>query len=199
MNVLEQQKKGLNVQLPKRSQDFWATKQRTILLMEADFNINNKAMGADAMRAGKQLGALARDNYGGCKGLRGAEVSVNQLLLYDSVRARRGRMIVNSNDLKGCFDAITHIPMILGFHRLGVPLAPINSMIEAIQEMEHYICTALGTSEAHYGNDPTKSPPAGTLQVNGAGVSGWQVVCGPLASTMSNLGFGYKEWTIVKR
>ena len=62
-------KKGLNVQLLKRSQDFWATKQRTILLMEADFNMNNKAMGADAMRAGKRLGALAWDNYGGCKGL----------------------------------------------------------------------------------------------------------------------------------
>ena len=108
-------------------------------------------------------------------------------------------MIVNSNDLKGCFDSITHIPMMLGFHRLGVPLAPINSMIEAIQEMEHYICTALGMSEAHCGNDPTESPPAGTLQGNGAGVAGWQVVCGPLASTMLRLGFRYREWTIVKR
>ena len=89
-------KKGLNVQLLKQSQDFWATKQRIILLMEADFNMNNKAMGADAMQAGKQLGALARDNYGGRKGLQAAEVSMNQLLLYDSVRARQGRMIVNS-------------------------------------------------------------------------------------------------------
>ena len=108
-------------------------------------------------------------------------------------------MIVNSNDLKGCFDAITHIPMTLGFHRLGVPLAPINSMIEAIQEMEHYICTALGISESCYGNEPNESPPAGTLQGNGAGVAGWQVVCGPLAGVMLRLGFGYKEWTIVKR
>ena len=75
------------MQLLKRSQDFWATKQRPILLMEADFNMNNKAIGADAMRAGKRLGALARDNYGGRKGLRAAEVSMNQLLLCDSVRA----------------------------------------------------------------------------------------------------------------
>ena len=108
-------------------------------------------------------------------------------------------MIVDSNDLKGCFDTITHIPMTLGFHRLGVPLAPINWMIDATQEMEHCMCTALGTSEAHCGNAPTESPPAGTLQGNGAGVAGWQVVCGPLASTMLRLGFGYREWTIVKR
>ena len=58
-------KRGLYVQLLKRSKDYRAEKLRTILLLEADFNMNNKMLGRDAMRSAESRGLLAKDNYGG--------------------------------------------------------------------------------------------------------------------------------------
>jgi hypothetical protein len=63
--------------------------------------MNNKVIGRDAMFAGERLQCHARDNYGGRRGLRAAEVSMNQLLTYNSIWARRGRAVVMSNDAKG--------------------------------------------------------------------------------------------------
>ena len=76
---------GIDVQLLKRSQDFSAKKLCTIKLLEADFNMNNKKLGKEAMMVGEQLNLLAGDNYGGRKKLRAAEISMNQQLTYDSL------------------------------------------------------------------------------------------------------------------
>jgi len=46
---------GIDVQLLKRSQDYRVNKLRTILLIEADFNMNNKKLGKEAMETGKPL------------------------------------------------------------------------------------------------------------------------------------------------
>jgi hypothetical protein len=66
---LRRWKKGLDVQLIKKPNDFRATNLRTILLLESDHNMNNKVIGNDAMRMEGRLGIHARDNYGGRRGL----------------------------------------------------------------------------------------------------------------------------------
>ena len=147
-------KKGMDVQLLKRSMDYRAEKLRTILLLEADFNMNNKALGADMMTAGERLGALACNNYGGRKKLQAAEISMNQQLTYNSIWGRRGRAVVMSNDAKGCYDRIAHTVLTICMRRLGVPRPAMQSMIETIQEMEHYIRTAFGDSEGKCGGNP---------------------------------------------
>jgi hypothetical protein len=48
-----QWKKGLDVQLLKKNKDHRAEKLCTILLLEADFNQNNKVIGSDTMRLGE--------------------------------------------------------------------------------------------------------------------------------------------------
>ena len=84
-------KRGLDVQLLKKAKVYAADKLRTILLLEADFNMNNKVIGADAMRVIRCTGNKARDNYGGVKYLQASEVSMNEQLTYNSMWARRGR------------------------------------------------------------------------------------------------------------
>ena len=69
-----QWKWGVNVQLLKKSKDLFADKLHTILLLEADFNMNNKAMGNDIMQVGKRYQAFAKDNYGGRRGHHASEV-----------------------------------------------------------------------------------------------------------------------------
>ena len=63
-------KKGIDVQLLKKKRNYQADKLRTILLLEADFNMNNKALGNNIMRIGEQHHLFSPHNYGGRKGHR---------------------------------------------------------------------------------------------------------------------------------
>ena len=191
-------KKGADVQLLKRSQDFRADKQRTILLLEADYNMNNKVIGKDAMRAGERAKVFTGDNYGGKKGGRANEIAMNGRLVTDSIWARRGRAVLMSNDAKGCYDRIAHVVVKLALQRLGVPKPALDSMIETIQEMDHYIRTAFGDSETPYGKKPEDPPPQGILQGNGAGPAGWFAISTLLIDAMKQAGYGYHDWTLIR-
>jgi hypothetical protein len=50
--------KGLDVQLLKKNKDHRAEKLRTILLLEADFNQNNKVIGSDTMQSRERVQAF---------------------------------------------------------------------------------------------------------------------------------------------
>ena len=75
-------------------------------MSEIDSNTNFKFLGRQAMWNGERAQALTRDNLGGRKGMRSVEVSMNQRLLYDLLRAMRGRAVIMSNDAWGCFDRV---------------------------------------------------------------------------------------------
>jgi hypothetical protein len=124
---------------------------------------------------------------------------MNQLLTYNSIWARRGRAVIMSNDAKGCYDRIAHTVVNLALQRLGVPKPALQSMLETIQEMEHYIRTAFGTSTEAYGNDSDKPPPQGILQGSGAGQAGWASIVSVLTNTMKKEGFGYSAWTLIRQ
>jgi exonuclease III len=192
-------KKGRDVQLLKKTNDHNATNLRTILLLEPDFNMNNKMIGDDAMRAGERQRTHARDNYGGRKGLQAPEVSMNQLLTYNSIWGRRGKAIIMSNDAKGCYDRIAHTVVSLALQRLGIPRPAVLSMLGAIQEMEHFVRTAFGDSAETYGNDPTRPPPQGILQGNGAGPAGWAAISAIIIQAMRDQGFGLTEWSLIRK
>ena len=87
--------------------------------------MNNKAIGADAMRLGEQANALARDDCGGRKQLRAAEVSLNAQLTFNSTWGKRGRAIIMFNDAKGCYDCMAHVVVDLALRRLGIPKPPL--------------------------------------------------------------------------
>ena len=193
-------KKGLDVQLLlKRKRDYRAEKLRAILLLEADFNQNNKILGSDVMRLGERNNILTRDNYGGRKHSQASEVGLNQLLTHNSVWARRGRAIIMSNDAKGCYDRIAHIVVSLAMQRLGAPKPALASMLETIQEMSHHVRTAFGISPTSYGNETHLPPPSGILQGNGAGPAGWFAISTVLIDAMKKSGFGYNQWTLIRK
>ena len=88
---------------------------------------------------------------------------------------------------------------ILPYKVLDVPDLAIESMLEAIQEMETYIRTAFGISDKCYGNDPFEAPPIRVMQGNGAGPAGWTSVFRPMVECMKAAGFGYEHWSVIKR
>ena len=99
-----------------------------------------------------------------------------------------------SNDAKGCYDCIAHVVVDLALRRLGIPKPALQSMIEAIQNMEHHIRTAFGDSEEHYGNDGGP-PPQVLLQGNGTGPAGWYSIAHLMIKILQGMGFGYNAIT----
>ena len=192
-------KTGLDVQLLKRSQDYRAEKQRTILLLEADYNMNNKVIGSDAMRSGERSKTLTRDNYGGRKNMRSNEIAMNSRLTDDSIWGRRGRAILMSNDAKGCYDRIAHIVVKLALQRLGIPKPALQSMLHTIQDMEHHIRTAYGDSDTGYKRQAGDKPPQGMLQGNGAGPAGWFSISTIIIEELKKAGYGYHDWTLIRQ
>jgi hypothetical protein len=190
---------GLNVQLLKKVKVFIADKLRTILLLEANFNMNNRALGSNGMRKGEQTKNVARDNYGGRKYLQALEVGMNSKLSSDSIWARRGRAILMSNDAKGCYDRIAHIVVDLALQRLALPRPALKSMLNTIQEMDHYVRKAFGDSEGHYGPEEHRPPAQGILQGNGAGPAGWSAISTVLIQALTDEGYGLKEWSLISQ
>ena len=140
--------------------------------------------------------ALSEYNYRGWKKLRAMEVSLNQCLMFDSIWGKRGRVIVISNDAKGCYDHITHIVAYMCMCQLGALKATLWGIIEAIQSLKHYIRTAFGDSKWYYGADPNKPPLQGLLQGNAMAPPGWLAVSTVITKAMKQEGFGYDTWSM---
>ena len=190
---------GVDFQLLKRSNDYRAEKLRNILLLEADQNQNYKQLGKDAMWQAERSGVTSAENYGGHKGHRAIEVSLNQRLTADLLRQKRKAAIICSNDAKGCFDRIVHMVAYIALRRFGIQRQPILGMIRAIQEMTHHIRTAFGDSDATYGNDPSKPPLQGMLQGNGASGAAWAAVSTLIVNVMKRAGFGFSTWSAIRK
>ena len=161
--------------------------------------MNNKAIGADMMRMGERSNTLAADNYGGRKWFRTVEVALNYVLTCNSIWGRQGRAVIMSNDAKGCYDRIAHVVVELALQRYSIPKPAIESIITTIQEMEHFVRTAFGDSSQGYHSKNAASPLQGILQGNGAGPAGWFGISTVLINLMRQNGFGYKEWTLIKK
>ncbi len=185
---------GVDVMLLKASGDLRAHKLRTILLMEADFNMNNKKMSREGMWVAEAAGVIAPEQGGGRRKHRVAECMLTSQLITDDSRFKRKAMAVCSNDAKGCYDRIVHSVAYICLRRIGIPSPPLLSMLKTIQNMTHYIRTAYGDSNTSYGPSlPPETPFMGLLQGNGASGTGWTAVCTVMIEAMRSQGYGYKS------
>ena len=116
------------------------------------------------MRSGERLGVLSKDNCGGRHNLMCSEVGLNKLLLFNSIWARRGRLVYQSKDAIGCYDRIVHIVLKLALMFVSIPETAVDSMIETIQEMETCLRTAFGMSEDSYGGQAANALAGCTQQ-----------------------------------
>jgi hypothetical protein len=201
-NIYPRWNDGIDVMLLKATGDTRAHKLRTILLLEADFNMNNKHLSRLGMwQAEKFNGCLAPEQCGGRRDHRSNETCLNSVLICDDSRFRRKTMAICSNDAKGCFDRMVHSVTYICMRRLGIPKFPLLSMFKVIQKLDHHVRTAFGTSENTYGplSHAGAHPNQGILQGNGAAMSGWTAVSSVIVNTMRDLGFGYSAWSAISK
>jgi hypothetical protein len=82
-------------------------------------------------------------------------------------------------------------------HCLGSLKATLRGIIQAIQELKHYVCTAFGDLEQHYRGDKSKPPLQGLLQGNAMAPPGWSAMATAIMDAMKNKGFGYETWSLI--
>ena len=191
---------GVDVMLLKASLDTRAHKLRTILLLEADFNMNCKKLGREGMWFAEEHGCVAREQGGGRRNHRAEDSSLNLVLINDDARFKRKAMaIICTNDAKGCYDRIVHSIAFICLQRFGVPRPPLLSMFQVIQNLTHHIRTVFGDSECTYGPHTGEHPNQGILQGNGAAGATWAAVSTPIFNAMRSTGFGYSSWSAISK
>ena len=188
-------KTSINTMIPKKGKKPEVENLRTINLMEAEFNFNNKKMGRDVGACAERNKLLPKEQYGSRTGHQARHHGANKKLLYDLAHFQRKPMILCSTDAKSNYDRILHSMASMAMRRLGLPSQPITCMITTIQQMEHYIRTGFGDSDITMSGVDNDVPFQGILQGNGSGPVLWLAVSTPLLEMMRTRGHGIRYRT----
>ena len=183
-----------DVEILKKAGVYDIDKMRTITLMDAAYNMNNKQLGKDLLEHAENLGNLAREQYGSRKHHQSCTAATNKVLTMDLLRMRRQAGALCSNDAKSCYDRIVHNVAALSMLRQGAPRGAVNSLLLTLQHAKHKIRTGFGVSTKHYGR--FRLPPLqGLGQGNGVAPTGWAVISTVLINMMRTAGFGLQIMT----
>jgi hypothetical protein len=141
---------GADVTIPISVASLRVDKLRTILLLDPEFNQNNKLLGRSLMRQAEKHSQMPAEQCGSHKKHRAVEAALNKVLAQDIWRLKRQAGPLCSNDAKSCYDRVVHSFAILCMLRLGCPPGPVISMFTALQKMQQFIGTAFGVSSASF-------------------------------------------------
>jgi hypothetical protein len=175
-----------DVEILKKTGVFDLEKMRTIQLMHAEFNMNNKKLGRDMMLFAESCNVLAPEQFGSCKNHQSIIAALNKRLNMDVLRQQRQAGALCSNDVKSCYDRIVHNIAALSMLRLGDQLA---SMLLTLQQSSCSISTAFGISRKNYGHN-RYIPLQGIGQGNSVGPAIWVVSSTAVITTMRTAGHG---------
>lgn len=182
--------KGVQIMIQKKNKDDLVTSLQTLVLLEADFNFNNKLLGKTTMQHAEKHNLIAKEQYGSRKGKSAILHAVHKRLTYDVIRMTRRPAAVASNDAKSCYDRILHSVAMLAYRRLGISSPPVECMLKSIQNMKHHIRTSYGDSAFTISSSGTLIPYQGSLQGNGASSTTWVVVSTPLLNMLRTADHG---------
>ena len=190
---LKRWKKATDVMILKKEGITDIERLRTIVLMEADFNHNNKFFGRQMMHHGVLNDLLAKEQYS-IPGKKCIDHVINRRLLFDLIRYQKTSASMASVDLKSCYDRISHAPAYLAMRGFGMPHEPIYSMFNTIQQMKHRNKTVHGVSDCSFGGKQDKfiAKPNGVCQGNGAGPAVWAVVSSKMFQVLHAQGLASK-------
>ena len=184
-------KQGTDVMLLKKEGEFRVDKLRTIVLLESDFNQENKRIGREAMQLALEKQMITEEQYSR-PGRSSQDNALNKRLFFDVQRQKKQNFGICACDLKSCYDRIVHNAAALTLRRVGMKEPDVTSMFQTIQKMKHTVRTAFGDSTRTYvANDPAyRLPVQGTCQGNGAGPSVWSILCSTIFEAIHSKGLG---------
>ena len=168
----------IDLMIMKKKACYDVNKQRTIGILDTEFNQSNKRTGKDAMNLAIENKIIANEQFA-VKNVAPIHQIISRRCFVDHHHSKRRCFSITSSDLAGCYDRIVHTAAALALLRAGIPHTKIKSMFSTIQRMTHKIRTAFGDSSISYGGDDIGSwenYPQGVLQGNAAGPTIWVLV-----------------------
>ncbi len=127
------------------------SKLRAILLMEADFNaMNEEVYGVWMLDEARKYKLIPEEIFSE-KNRMADDGSLAKTLFYDIVWQTCSPAAIASVDASNCYDRIAHAMASLIFQSFGVEDTVVAAMLETIQEMKFFLCTAYGDSKVFAG------------------------------------------------
>ena len=161
-----------------KSMCFDLKKQRTLGILDSEFNQNNTRIGKDSIDNAFQLKKISQEQFA-----TGEKAAIDQIInkrcLIDHNHSTCSSFALTSSDLAGCYDRIVHTAAALTLLRVGIPHSRVHSTFDSIQRMIHRSRTTYGDSEISYGGDDIgkwEKFPQGVLQGNASGPAIWTVL-----------------------
>jgi hypothetical protein len=118
--------------IPKSTASLRVVKLCTLLLLDPEFNQNNKILGRNLMSHAEASAQMPAEQYGSRKKHRAIKAALNKVLIRDIWRQKRQSGALCSNDAKSCYDRVVHSFAILCMLCLGCPLGPVLSMFSTL-------------------------------------------------------------------
>ena len=169
-------------------------KMRTIKLMVALFNENNKKLGRDMMFHAEQAGMIAPEQHGSRKHRSSNHLGAEVELTFDILRQKRLAAVHVGLDASQCYDRMVHAPSALCMIQHGAPEPAVRSMFGVLQQAQNRVATAFGTSTNYYGGSKRTStglpPVQGVGQGNGAGPASFVALSSTGINLMRKKGYG---------
>jgi hypothetical protein len=178
----------------KKSGIFDVELMRTIQLMVAAFNMNNKHTGGTVMQRAELLCLIPPDQYGSRKCKLAILAALNKVLMIDLSRLRRLPMALCSNDAKSCYDRIVLWIAALSLLQMGAARSAVAEMMQTLLQAWHFVIIAFRESTRRYRG--TNHPLQGVGQGNGATPAIWAVTSAVLLGVMRDEGFRLNLLTV---
>jgi hypothetical protein len=172
--VLDRWARGLLVMLEKIFGCTLITKLRSILLMEADFNVTNKIIYGHWMLQQARKYKLVLEEIYSERNQLADDGTLAKVLFYHIVRQTPCPAGIGAGDADNCYDRIAHQIALMVFQPLGVPKEAAVSMLSTIQDMKFFLRMGFGDSKVYAGSANGKKTQ-GLCQGNGAAPTGWGV------------------------
>ena len=197
-------RKCVDLMIMKKQQCFDIRKQRTLGILDTEYNQNNKRIGHEGMKNATELNKIAREQFA-IKNSAAVEQIVSKRAVLDHSQYMRKTILLASSDLEACYDRIIHTAASLALLRVGIPHSKINSMFETIQKMTHRIRTLYGDSKITWGGDSLSdlkdwtNYPQGVLQGNACGPTIWALVSSIIFEILHKRGFAVPFCTSISQ
>jgi len=105
---------------------------RTIELMAAQYNMNNKRLGRTAMRHTEKYNLLPKEQYGSRKRHKSITCLLNKVIICYVSRQVCLLLALTSNDAVKCYDYMIHNATSLSIQVVGIPHQPITAMFAVL-------------------------------------------------------------------
>ena len=194
----------VDLMIMKKHMCFDIKKQRTLGILDTEFNQCNKRIGRDGMNLALQQNKIAKEQFA-VKNSAAPEQIVSKRAVLDHSQYMRKIILLTSADLEACYDRIIHTAAALALLRVGISHKRINTMFQSIQLMIHRIRTLFGDSDITWGGEDLddiqdwENYPQGVLQGNTAGPTIWSLLSSIIFEILHKRGFAVEFCTAISK